>query len=205
MTSLHENGNIVEDFDSTEVYNPGNLTTQINTDAALDVGRNCTGLGVIIRDSAGMVLLVGVKRLAGALNPEMAEALAVLFGLSLSAEAGIHPISLDKLVLLMENLNVSISFDSRLANKVAHRLVKFAIYVDQQLMWLEDYPSWYLYNFTNLEELWLDDSSLHISLLHSIAAVTSLQTWSMGSCQVNTCTCCIPALFEFVLRLKTVH
>ncbi|KAL5732568.1 hypothetical protein ACOSP7_031924 [Xanthoceras sorbifolium] len=44
----------------------------------------------------------------------------------------------------------------------------------------------YLYNFTNLEELWLDDSSLHISLLHSIAAVTSLQTWSMGSCQVNT-------------------
>ncbi|KAL5732576.1 hypothetical protein ACOSP7_031934 [Xanthoceras sorbifolium] len=68
----------------------------------LDVGRNCTGLGVIIRDSAGMVLLVGVKRLAGALNPEMAEALAVLFGLSLSAEAGIHPISLDKLVLLME-------------------------------------------------------------------------------------------------------
>ncbi|KAL5732564.1 hypothetical protein ACOSQ2_032256 [Xanthoceras sorbifolium] len=58
------------------------------------------------------------------------------------------------------------------------------------------FPKGYLYNFTNLEELWLDDSSLHISLLHSIAAVTSLQTWSMGSCQVNTCTCCIPALFD---------
>ncbi|KAL5736987.1 hypothetical protein ACOSQ2_031775 [Xanthoceras sorbifolium] len=43
----------------------------------------------------------------------------------------------------------------------------------------------YLHNFTNLEELWLDDSSLHISLLHSIAAFTSLQTLSMGSCQVN--------------------
>ncbi|KAL5800819.1 hypothetical protein ACOSQ3_032451 [Xanthoceras sorbifolium] len=50
---------------------------------------------------------------------------------------------------------------------------------------LSPFPKGYLYNFTNLEELWLDDSSLHISLLHSIAAVTSLQTWSMGSCQVH--------------------
>ncbi|KAH7543805.1 hypothetical protein JRO89_XS15G0022700 [Xanthoceras sorbifolium] len=43
----------------------------------------------------------------------------------------------------------------------------------------------YLHNFTNLEALSLDGSSLHISLLHSIAAFTSLQTLSMRSCQVN--------------------
>ncbi|KAH7576445.1 hypothetical protein JRO89_XS01G0066100 [Xanthoceras sorbifolium] len=43
----------------------------------------------------------------------------------------------------------------------------------------------YLHNYTNLEELSLDGSSLHISLLHSIAAFTSLQTLSMESCQVN--------------------
>ncbi|GAY67750.1 hypothetical protein CUMW_258990 [Citrus unshiu] len=42
-----------------------------------------------------------------------------------------------------------------------------------------------LHNFTNLEYLTLDYSSLHISLLQSIASFTSLKNLSMSYCEVN--------------------
>ncbi|KAH9753656.1 retrovirus-related pol polyprotein from transposon RE1 [Citrus sinensis] len=43
-----------------------------------------------------------------------------------------------------------------------------------------------LHNFTNLEYLTLDDSSLHISLLQSIGSIfTSLKNLSMSGCEVN--------------------
>ncbi|XP_052298159.1 receptor-like protein 15 isoform X11 [Citrus sinensis] len=42
-----------------------------------------------------------------------------------------------------------------------------------------------LHNFTNLEYLALDSSSLHISLLQSIASFTSLKILTMTNCEVN--------------------
>ncbi|KAK2633999.1 hypothetical protein Ddye_028791 [Dipteronia dyeriana] len=43
----------------------------------------------------------------------------------------------------------------------------------------------YLYNFTNLEDLWLYGSSLHISVLQSIVVLTSPRELWMQTCQVN--------------------
>ncbi|TXG48068.1 hypothetical protein EZV62_027362 [Acer yangbiense] len=43
----------------------------------------------------------------------------------------------------------------------------------------------YLHNFTNLEDLWLDGSSLHISLLQSIVVLTYPRELWMRICQVN--------------------
>ncbi|KAI9157154.1 hypothetical protein LWI28_017628 [Acer negundo] len=43
----------------------------------------------------------------------------------------------------------------------------------------------YLHNLTNVEELILDESFLHISLLQSIAAFTSLNSLSMSNCHIN--------------------
>ncbi|KAK1557644.1 hypothetical protein Q3G72_028656 [Acer saccharum] len=43
----------------------------------------------------------------------------------------------------------------------------------------------YLHNLTNVEELILDESFLHISLLQSITAFTSLNSLSMYNCHIN--------------------
>ncbi|KAL5826278.1 hypothetical protein ACOSQ4_018075 [Xanthoceras sorbifolium] len=62
---------------------------KLNSDASLDVVRKKSGLGVVIGDHSGAALLSCVKPIDLLLDPEIAEAMAILLGLSVAAEAGL--------------------------------------------------------------------------------------------------------------------
>lgn len=139
---------------------------KINTDAAMfkDVG---VGLGGVVRDSVGEVVVSTCERVEGAMDVALAEALAVRHGLQIAIEAGFS-----SLVLEMDNFtvysklqrrkqeastlgsilhdihrlanqcfNVSFSFVKREGNGVAHALAKLSCKFEGLRVWLEEYPS----------------------------------------------------------------
>ncbi|KAL5746546.1 hypothetical protein ACOSP7_027692 [Xanthoceras sorbifolium] len=61
---------------------PIHNTFKLNTDAAMDATHNITGLGAVLRDSTRAVMLSCVHAIHGLLSPIVAEAKAILFGLS---------------------------------------------------------------------------------------------------------------------------
>ncbi|KAL5749336.1 hypothetical protein ACOSP7_023939 [Xanthoceras sorbifolium] len=71
--------------------------------------KKTAGLGVVVRDSLGFVLLVAVKPVVGDFYDQ--------------------------------SLVYSFVHVRRSANRVGHQLVTLALSVDQQFVWLEDYPS----------------------------------------------------------------
>ncbi|KAL5850088.1 hypothetical protein ACOSQ4_008101 [Xanthoceras sorbifolium] len=67
-------------------------------------------------------MLTGVNRLIGDFQPEIAEACAVLFELSMAAETGIKPVCLETDTANVVKLLAD-------ANRVAPRLAKLSTYV----------------------------------------------------------------------------
>ncbi|KAL5846266.1 hypothetical protein ACOSQ3_009790 [Xanthoceras sorbifolium] len=59
---------------------------KLNTDASIQSLLGATGLGVLIRDGRGSVILSGAQRLTSIDPVDLAEALAVKLGLSLAKE-----------------------------------------------------------------------------------------------------------------------
>ncbi|KAL5750380.1 hypothetical protein ACOSP7_024983 [Xanthoceras sorbifolium] len=145
---------------------PNSNCYKINTDASIDDHKNCTGLGVIIRDSRGLVMASCVKGFDSLYSPPIAEALAILRGITLAVETGLllvcvesdtefvvnlitskaAPISeigvvIEEILLLISMHPVySVRFIPRLANWVAHWLAKFGLSVVGEFVWLEDCP-----------------------------------------------------------------
>ncbi|KAL5826311.1 hypothetical protein ACOSQ4_018108 [Xanthoceras sorbifolium] len=140
---------------------------KLNSDSALDVSRNITGLGAVLRDSCGAVLLSCVDTISGLLPPIVAEAKAILLGLSVAIEGGFSflliksdyaaviqllsesklPISTVGLVindiqdtLRLSSASVHFLHVSRKGNVVAHSLAKLAISINSFLVWVEDIP-----------------------------------------------------------------
>ncbi|KAK3204209.1 hypothetical protein Dsin_018255 [Dipteronia sinensis] len=60
-------------------------------DAALDLGRNCVGLGIIIHDCFGEVMAVAAMRVNAGYSPLVAEAVALLRGMEFAWDTGLHP------------------------------------------------------------------------------------------------------------------
>ncbi|KAL5845699.1 hypothetical protein ACOSQ3_009223 [Xanthoceras sorbifolium] len=60
---------------------------KLNTDAALMSSKETAGLGVVVRDSLWFVLLAAVKPVVGDFSPEVAESMAVFFGLQVAMES----------------------------------------------------------------------------------------------------------------------
>ncbi|KAL5760862.1 hypothetical protein ACOSQ2_019700 [Xanthoceras sorbifolium] len=54
------------------------------------------GLGIIVRDWRGKVMLSCVKSLAGNFSPEIAESLGVIFGLHVASDDGFKFVSLER-------------------------------------------------------------------------------------------------------------
>ncbi|KAL5844327.1 hypothetical protein ACOSQ4_010285 [Xanthoceras sorbifolium] len=64
---------------------------KLNSDTSVKSSLKAVGLGIIIRDTLGQVVLSGTTRLMNAVSIEFAEALTIQFGLSLACDAGIGP------------------------------------------------------------------------------------------------------------------
>ncbi|KAH7565686.1 hypothetical protein JRO89_XS08G0000300 [Xanthoceras sorbifolium] len=69
--------------------------SKLNFDVAIDLQNGRVGLGVVIRDQLGKVLLSSSSVIEGDFDPEAAEALALRFGLTLAAEAGIFHVQVE--------------------------------------------------------------------------------------------------------------
>ncbi|KAL5778636.1 hypothetical protein ACOSQ2_009373 [Xanthoceras sorbifolium] len=116
--------------------------------------KETAGLGVVVRDSLWFVLLAAVKPVVGDFSPEVAESMAVFFGLQVAMESEFKDLEVEtdaaNIGSLIQEIQSFVSDQSlvysfmhvrRSANRVAHQLAKLAISVNQHIVWLEDYPS----------------------------------------------------------------
>ena len=62
---------------------------KINTDAALNVQRKCSGLGVIVKDCHGRVMASFCRHLDSCFQPKVVKALAILEGFHLAVNCGL--------------------------------------------------------------------------------------------------------------------
>ncbi|KAL5826763.1 hypothetical protein ACOSQ3_018604 [Xanthoceras sorbifolium] len=76
---------------------------KINIDASLNIQEGIIGLGIIIRDSAGVVLASSAQRIASPFPPPLAEALGILRGLIFAKESGLLPTALESDALAIVN------------------------------------------------------------------------------------------------------
>ncbi|KAL5864589.1 hypothetical protein ACOSQ3_002103 [Xanthoceras sorbifolium] len=68
---------------------------KLNTDASLDPLRCKIGLGVVLRNHYREVLLSGLVSFNGSLQPDVAEAKTILFGVFIALEGGFLPFSIE--------------------------------------------------------------------------------------------------------------
>ncbi|KAL2894080.1 hypothetical protein RDABS01_009989, partial [Bienertia sinuspersici] len=138
---------------------------KLNTDAALrDNGR--VGLGAVLRDSEGDVLVAVCDTVNGVSEVEVAEALALRRAVQIVMEAGFHSFSIEVDCLVLANAvlkkrevrstfglvvkdvcrlldscgTASICHVRRGANKVAHGLAKESLEIGELRVWLEEVP-----------------------------------------------------------------
>ncbi|KAH7569150.1 hypothetical protein JRO89_XS06G0113900 [Xanthoceras sorbifolium] len=102
---------------------------EINSDAALSVSEKMVGLGVVIRDSKGLVMLSSSRNLDACYSPNIAEAKAILFGMQLAIDSGLLP-AVVEFIFALRNLNM-----------VAHQLAKMALVKDVDFVVLEEVSS----------------------------------------------------------------
>ncbi|KAL5812537.1 hypothetical protein ACOSQ3_027487 [Xanthoceras sorbifolium] len=114
------------------------------------------GLGALVRDSSGVVLLTDINSITGLLAPAVAEAKAILFDLSIAFEWGITHLVVEsdcasvikllndgmtfRIFLRTSNFIIKFSHVHCSGNMVVHSLAKLAISEDKLLVWEEDFP-----------------------------------------------------------------
>ncbi|KAK9986551.1 hypothetical protein SO802_031502 [Lithocarpus litseifolius] len=139
---------------------------KINVDAAVFAEMNASGFGVVVRNERAEVLASLVAKGPPVQNSEEAELLACRKALEFAVDAGFMDVVLEgdslnvmqaistgranrsRLGHIYEDIqclaagfrSYSVSFVKRSANGVAHALARFAKYVDDELVWLEEAP-----------------------------------------------------------------
>ena len=68
---------------------------KINSDAALDMVGHTVGVGVVIRNSDGLVMASNSQEIATTFSPQVAEAVAICRGLQLAVDSGLIPCMLE--------------------------------------------------------------------------------------------------------------
>lgn len=140
---------------------------KINVDGALSKSSGSIGIGVVIRDDAGWVVAALCKRIHAPLGPLELEAKAFEAGFLLARDIDLQdivlerdslvivralcglsnlPSSVDALCLGMQLLSsdfhsVTVSHVRREGNKPAHILAKYALSIDDSIVWMEESPS----------------------------------------------------------------
>uniref|UniRef100_A0A803NT94 Reverse transcriptase domain-containing protein n=1 Tax=Cannabis sativa TaxID=3483 RepID=A0A803NT94_CANSA len=142
---------------------------KLNVDAACDQAAGTLGYGALIRDHMGGVVAGFSKPFPGFFSPKEMEAAALFHSLiwAIQHQLPIHLIETDSLLLanainsmsstpfvtafhdLVEDITyllsyfprVKVSHVKREANKAAHALSKFALRLDEDILWLGEIPS----------------------------------------------------------------
>ncbi|KAK2643636.1 hypothetical protein Ddye_018831 [Dipteronia dyeriana] len=83
---------------------PTNSYFKINCDTAIDVGNHVFGMGMVIPDHQGYVMASDVQRLMESCSPQVAEAVAVLYGLNFAIDTGLLQISVETDALVVVHL-----------------------------------------------------------------------------------------------------
>uniref|UniRef100_A0A803QHU3 Reverse transcriptase domain-containing protein n=2 Tax=Cannabis sativa TaxID=3483 RepID=A0A803QHU3_CANSA len=139
---------------------------KLNVDAAVDATRKITGIGAVVRDSAGVVRAALAKPIIGNFASHEMEAKAIFYSLNWvlqlqmpiaivetdallvanairngsSAITSYSDLIIDVISLLSFFPQVNVVHAKRSTNMVAHILAKFALWVDETCSWLEDLP-----------------------------------------------------------------
>ncbi|BFG21312.1 hypothetical protein CerSpe_075860 [Prunus speciosa] len=141
---------------------------KINVDGALKTDDSVRGLGVVIRNDRGELIVAAAKLVGGMFMPNVTELFAIRFGLQLAMDLGLQHIQLEsgaqaaiqmafqrdadlgyEGVLVNEIQVLANSFHSclgqfrpRTCNRVAHSLAHFALSISDLIVWMEDGPEW---------------------------------------------------------------
>ncbi|XP_055961043.1 uncharacterized protein LOC130015280 [Mercurialis annua] len=144
---------------------PPTSAIKVNTDAAVSTERKRSVAGAVCRDSSGRVIKGGVCVLNGVVDSELAEALAVQFGMKLASEVecsellvesdslGViqrlhNPLNaIDHIQLIIEDclaipLNSSVRFQHvrRHCNHIAHTIAKWGMFIGRDYSFDGDLP-----------------------------------------------------------------
>ncbi|XP_021743206.1 uncharacterized protein LOC110709303 [Chenopodium quinoa] len=130
------------------------------------MGGDAVGLGIVIRDNVGDLLMSAGRCVRAAMEPKLVEALAVLFGLKYAFEAGFRSLIVESdcsnIVDLLQGKTVECSASQvtvndilalastfnycsfysahRSCNKATHSMAKVALSFREDLVWMEDGP-----------------------------------------------------------------
>ena len=145
---------------------PPHSVLKINVDGAFSKHSRSAGIGVVIRDDAGSLVVALSKHFHVPLGPLEAEAKAFEASLQLAWDLGLQnvvlegdslvmvralrgqsipPSSVDSLCLGMQQISaefhsVNFSHVRRQGNRPAHLLAKFALSLDDSCVWIGEYP-----------------------------------------------------------------
>ncbi|KAK3197874.1 hypothetical protein Dsin_021289 [Dipteronia sinensis] len=134
----------------------------------MDWGKGRFGAGIVIRDSMGRILKAATLIFNGRVSVDIAEAKAIYEGLFLAEESGLHPLVVesdsinvvrlcrgeidsrgdvfnvinDIQILLARDNRTSISYISRICNRVAHEVARKAINLEKSVYMIAPFPSW---------------------------------------------------------------
>lgn len=139
---------------------------KVNTEARIDLGKNRTGSGAIIRDYRGLVMASCAQNLTMAFPPLLAEAVGILRSICFAWESGLSPCLVEsdsQVVVSMINSGVApisnvglvisdildlvnaspfccVCFAPHKANMVAHCLAKLGLSNVFDSFWMEEVP-----------------------------------------------------------------
>ncbi|KAL2922263.1 hypothetical protein RDABS01_013754 [Bienertia sinuspersici] len=151
---------------STKWLAPSQGVYKINSDMAL-LGNNLMGLGDVVRDWVGDVVLSSCWKVNEAISVEESEAMAVRHALTIAWEAGFREVIVEAdclkvihhlknkiqepstfgciiadILAIAEQCNsFCFSHVRRTGNIVAHNLAKLSRFYDQMMVWVEDIPT----------------------------------------------------------------
>ena len=150
---------------------PPSSTFKINFDGAIFPMEKKSSIGVVIRDSRGLVIASCSKVVHQVLGASEVEAMAATWALSFAADVGVNWAvlegdSLDVITGLRENRMVLVpygllledamflsqqfdelhySHTKREGNSLAHSLARYAVNIPDFLVWMEDVPPQFYY------------------------------------------------------------
>ncbi|KAL5859559.1 hypothetical protein ACOSQ4_000855 [Xanthoceras sorbifolium] len=108
---------------------------KLNVDASVVSGLGCYGVGLIIRDDSGFPVLVKSQLCSGSISVEVAEARAILEGVSLAVELAFFPLFIEV---------AAFSFVPRCSNSIADFLTKEALRLRASFLWKDLFPDWFV-------------------------------------------------------------